>query len=70
MLINALQLGRQYPNQAEAILKMFNTHSDAKALRDLLGTCSCTTDTLACTCPPEYTPPKLWDYSGHIPPTN
>jgi hypothetical protein len=70
MLTNALQLGRQYPNQAEAILKMFNTHSDAKALRDLLGTCYCTSDTLACTCPPEYSQPKPADYSGHIPANN
>jgi hypothetical protein len=70
MLKNALQLARQYPTQAEAILTLFRVREDRQALTALLGSCTCTTETLGCTCPPEYTQPKPSDYTGHTPETN
>lgn len=70
MLKNALQLAREYPTQAEAIISLFRLTEDSLALRDLLGSCTCTTKTLACTCPPEYGTPKALDHAGHTPETN
>lgn len=67
MLRNALQLARQYPQQAEAILQLFKFNEDKQALRDLLGSCTCTSETLACNCPPVYSTPKALDHSGHLP---
>jgi hypothetical protein len=64
---NPLQLARKYPQQAEAIFALFGHRADLLALRELLGTCTCTSDTLACTCPPEYSKPKATSYAGHTP---
>jgi hypothetical protein len=66
----ALQLARKYPTQSEAIINLIRLRGDRETLRDLLGSCTCTRNTLACTCPPEYSPAKQSDYSGHTPETN
>lgn len=68
--MNALQLARKYPIQAEAILSLFRLEEDKQALKALLGSCTCTGESLACTCPPEYSQPKPSDYTGHTPETN
>lgn len=70
MLKNALQLAREYPTQAEAIISLFRLKEHALILRDFLGSCTCTTETLACNCDPVYSPPKDLDHSGHTPEAN
>jgi hypothetical protein len=62
------QLTEQHPETSRAILKLITHPTDRQKLRDLLGSCTCTNDSLICTsCPVIYTPPKGTDYSGHTP---
>jgi hypothetical protein len=67
---NALQIARNYPVQAAAILSLIRLQEDKQTLKDLLGSCTCTRETLACTCPPEYSAAKLGDFTGHSPKAN
>ena len=61
------QLAQQYPETSRAILKLITHPTDRQKLTALLGSCSCTNDLLACTCPVIYSAPKGSDYSGHTP---
>lgn len=70
MTPNWLQIARKNPQWAASVSALFQEIETGRKLRELLGSCTCTGPSLACTCPPEYSEAKGLDYAGHAPETH